>query len=144
MATILQDLAIILQVYPWKISCKSWSHARYEQYTILHARTIQVLQDLLQESCKICKGILLRTYIHCCYGNQFLHPHAIIKFSYTIIITFRQCHKLRIAKVQKCYIVLWQLLYYAHVHLHCILLSIFIRNSPSEQDACFYTFRLPE
>ena len=85
-----------------------------------------ILQDL--------QGILLRTYIRCCYGNQFLHPHAIIKFSYTII-TFRQCHKLRIAKVQKCYVVLWQLLYYAHVHLHCILLSIFFRNSPSEQDA---------
>ena len=51
-------------------------------------------------------------YMHCCYGNQFFHPHAIIKFNYTIIITFRQCHKLRIAKVQKCYIVLWQLLYY--------------------------------
>ena len=52
------------------------------------------LTRLLQESCKICKGILLRTYIHCCYGNQFLHPHAIIKFSYTVITIFRQCHKL--------------------------------------------------
>ena len=141
MATILQDLAIILQVYPCKISCKSWSHARYEQYAILHARTIQ-------ESYKICCGNLARSARESCYVCTFIV--AMVTNSSTHMLSlnlatqFRQCHKLRIAKVQKCYIVLWQLLYYAHVHLHCILLSIFIRNSLSKQDAYLYTFRLPE